>query len=72
MGGYCVYDIIPNTGGGLSSQLMDTNITHAGAWVYIPIDPDEQVVELWRRYCESPLIAGFRKLRSLLVSNDDA
>ncbi|RKL46032.1 hypothetical protein BFJ72_g2941 [Fusarium proliferatum] len=63
----CVRDIVPNNGGGSSSQLMDTNINHAGAWVYIPIDPDEQVVELWRRYCESPLIAGFRKLRSLLI-----
>lgn len=72
MDGYCVYDIIPNTGGGSSSQLMDTNINHAGTWVYMPIDPDEQVVELWRRYCESPLGAEFRMPRSLLVSYDDA
>lgn len=68
----CVRDIVPNNGGGSSSRLMDTNINHAGAWVYIPIDPDEQVVELWRRYFEFPSSPNSTMLRSLLVSYDDA
>ncbi|CVK84813.1 uncharacterized protein FMAN_01740 [Fusarium mangiferae] len=63
----CVRDIVPNNGGGSSSRLMDTNINHAGAWVYIPIDPDEQVVELWRRYFEFPSSPNLTMLRSLLI-----
>ncbi|KAF5541060.1 hypothetical protein FMEXI_8081 [Fusarium mexicanum] len=44
-----VCDIIPNTTGGPSSQLMDADNNHHGAWTYVPIDEDERVAELWSR-----------------------
>ncbi|KAF5720474.1 hypothetical protein FMUND_4296 [Fusarium mundagurra] len=59
----CVCDIIPNNGEGSSSQLMDVNNKDEGAWVYIPIDPGERIIELWRRHCDYP----WRLFKSLVI-----
>ncbi|KAF5559478.1 hypothetical protein FNAPI_4697 [Fusarium napiforme] len=58
-----ICDIIPNNGRGSSSQLMDVNNKHEGAWVYIPIDPGERIIELWRRHCDYP----WRLFKSLVI-----
>ncbi|KAF5251220.1 hypothetical protein FANTH_3655 [Fusarium anthophilum] len=55
----CVCDIIPNTTGGPSSQLMDADNNHPGAWTYVPIDEDERVVELWSRRGKLPGDSGW-------------
>ncbi|KAF4956028.1 hypothetical protein FGADI_4201 [Fusarium gaditjirri] len=64
-----VCDIIPNNVGGQFSQLTDTSNTHEGAWTYIPIDPDELVVELRQRDCQFPFGLDFPKSLVIRTSN---
>ncbi|RBQ76619.1 hypothetical protein FVER14953_00283 [Fusarium verticillioides] len=65
---HCVCDIIPNNTGGPSSQFMDVDNKHQGAWVYIPIDEDERVTELWVRSGRFPRVySSFAKCRSLVI-----
>ncbi|KAF5628794.1 hypothetical protein F52700_7886 [Fusarium sp. NRRL 52700] len=64
----CVCDIIPNNTRGPYSRLMDVDKQHQGAWIYIPIDEDERVAELWVRNGEFPREdSSFAKCRSLII-----
>ncbi|KAF5604864.1 hypothetical protein FPCIR_717 [Fusarium pseudocircinatum] len=63
-----VCDIIPNNTKGSSSQFMDVDNKHPGAWIYIPIDQDERVAELWYRKGEFQRDdSSFAKCRSLII-----
>ncbi|KAF5663918.1 hypothetical protein FDENT_13009 [Fusarium denticulatum] len=63
-----VSDIIPNNTKGPSSQFMDVDNKHWGAWIYIPIDENERVAELWFRKGEFPRNdSSPAKCRSLII-----
>ncbi|KAF4447885.1 hypothetical protein F53441_8635 [Fusarium austroafricanum] len=61
-----IRDIIPNKPEGLSSSLIDAYSRSDDTWLYIPVDPDERVSELWLRKYKSPAVPN-ETIQSLVI-----